>query len=150
MKSKIWQPIRSLFHGDVKDQPAPTESAPLPPEIVAAVVPPQNRTPVESVPDRLPIGGGGLTVFDAPEALEINRARMDHLASLGLAIDGKSVLDVGCGVGHLSQFFADRGCRLFCVDARAENLERLAELYPGRPNGLANVEKDPLEQFGRF
>jgi hypothetical protein len=44
----------------------------------------------------------------------------------------------------------ERGCRVVCVDARAENLKRLAELYPDRETGLAHVERDSLEQFGRF
>jgi len=41
-------------------------------------------------------------VFDAPEALAINGARMSHLESLGLPLAGKRVLDAGCGVGHLA------------------------------------------------
>lgn len=32
--------------------------------------------------------GGGLEVFDTEAALEINRARLDHLASLELPLEG--------------------------------------------------------------
>lgn len=106
--------------------------------------------PLEAIPPTLELGVGGVEVFDTPESQAINRARLEHLATLGLPIEGRSVLDVGCGVGHLSGFFAERGCRVVCVDARVENLKRLAELYPGRERRLAHVEKDSLEQFGRF
>ena len=97
-----------------------------------------------------PAGQAGLEVFDSSDAIAINRARLQHLASLQLPIEGKSVLDVGCGVGHLSVFFADRGCRVVCVDGRAENLERLKTLYSGRETHVANVEVDSLAAIGRF
>jgi FkbM family methyltransferase len=111
---------------------------------------PSAQPPIEAIPTSLELGAGGVEVFDSPAAREINAARLEHLAGLDLSIHGKSVLDLGCGVGHLSTFFVERGCRVVCVDARAENLERLATLYPGRETGLANVERDSLETFGRF
>jgi len=89
-------------------------------------------------------------VFETQQARSINEARMDHLATLGLAIEGRSVLDVGCGVGHLAQFFVRRGCRVTCVDARLENIEKLRSLYPGLEAHVANVEADRLAAFGRF
>ena len=49
------------------------------------------------------------------------------------------MLDVGCGVGHLSGFFG-AGARVVCVDARPENIARLHSLYPGREAHVANVE----------
>jgi FkbM family methyltransferase len=104
----------------------------------------------EAIPSELELSPAGVEVFDTPEALAINRARLDHLATLGLPIDNRSVLDVGCGVGHLSQFFVDRGCRVLCVDARGENLSRLAELYPGRKTARIHVERDPMESLGLF
>lgn len=42
--------------------------------------------------------------FDAPEADALNKARMEHLDSLKLPIDGKTVLDLGCGVGKLAPY----------------------------------------------
>jgi SAM-dependent methyltransferase len=91
-----------------------------------------------------------LDVFDSPDALAINRARLEHLAELNLPIGGASVLDVGCGVGHLSRFFVERDCHVMCVDARPENLARLQSLYPGTPTQVANVEVDPLAEIGHF
>ena len=106
--------------------------------------------PIEIPPTPPPPQNPGLDVFETPEALAINRARMDHLAALRLPVAGKSVLDVGCGVGHLSGYFVEQGCRVDCVDARAENLERLRALYPGRPTHRLNVEFEPLAPLGRF
>lgn len=55
--------------------------------------------------------GTGVECFDTTEALAINRARLDHLDSLCLALHGKRVLDVGCGVGHLADFLKGRAAR---------------------------------------
>jgi FkbM family methyltransferase len=106
--------------------------------------------PIAGVPADLPTGGGGLEVFDVPAALAINRARLAHLESLGLPLSGKSVLDLGCGVGHLAQFFIAQGCRTVCVDARSENIDRLRALYPDLEAAVANVESDRLADFGVF
>jgi FkbM family methyltransferase len=79
----------------------------------------------------------------------LNRARLDHLASLGLPLDGRSVLDVGCGVGHLAQFFVERRCRLMCVDGREENIQNLRQRYPDLQAAVVDVEAG-LESFGKF
>jgi SAM-dependent methyltransferase len=96
----------------------------------------------------VPAGGGDET-FDTPEALALNRARLAHLDSLGLPLQNRSVLDVGCGVGHLMQFFLDRNCRVVGVDGRAENIERLRAQYPQRDVHVASCESD-LSRFGQF
>jgi len=92
----------------------------------------------------------GSETFDRAEAIEINQARMEHLASLHIPLEGKSVLDVGCGVGHLSQFFINKGCKVVCVDGRSDNIARLRQLYPNLESHIANVETDPLNRFGIF
>jgi FkbM family methyltransferase len=106
--------------------------------------------PIAGIPAELPTGGGGLGVFDGPDALAINRARLAHLESLGLPLSGRSVLDAGCGVGHLAQFFVERACRTLCVDARSENIDRLRALYPDLEAAVANVETGRLADFGVF
>jgi FkbM family methyltransferase len=108
--------------------------------------------PISGVPANLPEGGGGVAVFDSEAAVRINEARLAHLDSLGLAIDGKTVLDVGCGVGHLAQFFAKRNCAVVCVDAREENIASLRSRYPSLAAHahVMNVESDPLDRLGRF
>jgi SAM-dependent methyltransferase len=94
--------------------------------------------------------GGGIEVFDTEAALEINEARLAHLASLGLPLEGKRVLDVGCGVGHLAQFFVKRRCSVVCVDGREENIASLRARYPGLSAHVRNVETEPLAALGRF
>lgn len=89
-------------------------------------------------------------IFDRPEAIEINHARMSHLAALGLPLEGKRVLDVGCGVGHLAQFFVNHSCEVVCIDAREENIISLQSRYPGLNAHVADVEVEPLSKFGTF
>jgi len=96
------------------------------------------------------VPAGGVETFDTDAAEAINRARMGHLESLGLAIDGKAVLDVGSGVGHLAQFFVGRGCRVVSVDARAGNIDSLRARYPGLEARVLDVENEPLGMLGRF
>jgi SAM-dependent methyltransferase len=93
--------------------------------------------------------GGDTETFDTPEALQLNRARLSHLESLGLPLQNKSVLDVGCGVGHLAQLFLAQNCRVVCLDGRRENIESLRARYPRLTGHVMNVESD-LSQFGQF
>jgi SAM-dependent methyltransferase len=93
--------------------------------------------------------GGGLETFDTEAALEINRARLSHLESLGLPLEGRTVLDVGCGVGHLAQFFVNRACHVVCLDGRTTNIESLRTRYPNVEAHVANVESE-LTRFGTY
>jgi 2-polyprenyl-3-methyl-5-hydroxy-6-metoxy-1,4-benzoquinol methylase len=106
--------------------------------------------PISGIPDTLLTGSGGAGVFDSPDALAINTARMEHLGSLGLPIAGRTVLDVGSGVGRLAQFFVDQGCKVTCVDGREENIGGLRSRYPGLEAHVANVETDSFARFGMF
>ena len=69
------------------------------------------------------------SVFDSPEALALNKARMDHLESIVGDVRGKTVLDVGCGVGYFSKWFADHGAVVRSLDARLSNIEELKRRY---------------------
>ena len=111
---------------------------------------PRSLYPIAGVPTELPAGRGGVEVFDTPEALVINRARIEHLDSLGLPLAGKSVLDVGCGVGHLARYLVERHSKVTCLDGRPENIEALKQRLPGVPAYVARVDADPLTAFGRF
>ena len=91
-----------------------------------------------------------METFDSSEALSINRARLEHLHSLGLPLNERKVIDFGCGVGHLAQFFVERGCDVVCVDGRRENIERLRLLYPGLRAEIRDLDHDPLTDLGRF
>jgi 2-polyprenyl-3-methyl-5-hydroxy-6-metoxy-1,4-benzoquinol methylase len=93
--------------------------------------------------------GGGVEGFDTPEAEAINRARLEHLAKLELALGGTRVLEVGAGVGRLTGFFTDRGCEVIATDARAENVAEFSRRLPSVRVFVADVEES-LEHLGRF
>lgn len=59
-----------------------------------------------------------------------NRVRQEHLGSLGLDLDGKTVLELGAGVGDHTGFWLDRDCTVTAVEGRDNNLRRLQERYP--------------------
>ena len=62
--------------------------------------------------------------------LEITARRLEHIATLALPLRDKSVLEVGAGVGDLSTFFLDRGCRVTITEARESNLEYMRRRFP--------------------
>jgi hypothetical protein len=59
-----------------------------------------------------------------------NQRRQEHLASLGLDINGATVLEVGAGIGEHTSFFIDRGCHVVSSEVRPENLKILRLRYP--------------------
>jgi SAM-dependent methyltransferase len=93
--------------------------------------------------------GGGVESFDTDAALEINRARLEHLASLDLPLEGRRVLEVGAGVGRLTGFFLERGCSIVVTEARAENVAELHRRLPTVDAREADVEES-LEHLGSF
>jgi SAM-dependent methyltransferase len=89
--------------------------------------------------------------FLEPGALAINEARMNHLASLGLPLDGRSVLEVGAGIGLLTEFFESRGCRVTSTDARADNIRENIRRHPWRRVLELNLEKPAeVDRLGKF
>jgi len=60
-------------------------------------------------------------LFRSPRYQRHNARRLEHLASLGLDLHGKSVLELGAGVGDHTTFFLDRDCTVVSVEPRAEN-----------------------------
>ncbi|MBU6236932.1 MAG: FkbM family methyltransferase [Planctomycetes bacterium] len=90
-------------------------------------------------------------VFLTPEALAINEARLCHLASLGLDLKNKRVLEVGGGIGLHTCFFESQGCDVLLAEARAENLDEAKRRYPHRKTALVNLDADSdLSHLGRF
>ncbi|MAY75480.1 MAG: SAM-dependent methyltransferase [Phycisphaerae bacterium] len=69
--------------------------------------------------------------FRGDAYLRINARRLEHLATLGLPIAGRSVLELGAGIGDLTSYFLDRGCRVTAVDGRAENVEVMRRRFEG-------------------
>jgi hypothetical protein len=59
-----------------------------------------------------------------------DKRRQEHLASLGLDIAGRTMLEVGAGIGNHTSFFLDRGCEVVSSEAREENLEMIRARFP--------------------
>lgn len=90
-------------------------------------------------------------VFLEPEALRINRARQDHLASLGLDLCGKRVLEVGAGIGLHTGFFEERGCHVLSTDANPTNVAEMLRRHPERRIGVLDLDRPaPLADLGTF
>jgi 2-polyprenyl-3-methyl-5-hydroxy-6-metoxy-1,4-benzoquinol methylase len=62
-----------------------------------------------------------------------NARRLEHLATLGLPLAGRSVVEFGAGVGDHTTFYLDRGCSVMSTDARPENLALLKERTRDHP-----------------
>jgi FkbM family methyltransferase len=75
-----------------------------------------------------------------------NSRRLEHLSSLGLEISGKSVLELGAGIGDHTNFFLDRGCSVIATEGRPANLTVLQSRYPDLEVKWLDLEQ-PDPQF---
>jgi FkbM family methyltransferase len=90
-------------------------------------------------------------VFLEPEAQSINRARLAHLSSLGLDIDGKRVLEVGAGIGLRTEFFEARRCDVLSTDGAPTNVAEMMRRWPHRKFGVLDLDRPiDLRDLGRF
>lgn len=62
-------------------------------------------------------------IFRNPSYRRHNSRGQEHLATLDLDVFGRTVLELGAGVGDRTTFFLDRGCAVTSVEARADNCE---------------------------
>lgn len=82
---------------------------------------------------------------------EHNKARLAHLASLGLPLHHRRVLEVGSGPGDHTGFYIERDCTVFAVDARAACLHALRERFPQVETRCADLnEPDALDDLTGF
>lgn len=91
--------------------------------------------------------------FDKPAATAINKARLDHLASLGMMLNGKSVLEVGAGIGKLTSFFESRDCTVYSTDGRPENVAenlRRNRRRQGRVSVVDLMQPGSHDHFGQM
>jgi hypothetical protein len=79
----------------------------------------------------MPLAIDPITEFRTDHYIRHNQRRLEHLATLGLPIAGRSVIEVGAGIGDHTNFFLDRGCAVVATDGRSENVELLRKRYPG-------------------
>src|SRR5260370_2800998 len=76
---------------------------------------------------------------------------MNHLARLHPPIEGKSVLEVGAGIGLLTGFFEERGCKVLSTDARPDLLAEIKRRHPARKVATLDLEHpDGIGALGKF
>lgn len=85
--------------------------------------------------------------FQSPHYLRHDQRRLEHLATLGFDFAGKTVLEVGAGIGDLTSFFVDRGATVTTSDGDPDNVAVLAQRYPRA--FVLDLEAPP-EGLGRF
>jgi len=83
-------------------------------------------------------------VNDDSSVAEDGPALSAALAHFG-EVAGKRVLDLGCGMGHSSLFFAQRGAQVMAVDVSRVAVERLRSLCAER--GIDNVQAVQCSAF---
>jgi SAM-dependent methyltransferase len=95
--------------------------------------------------------GPGMDYFYSAHYQNHNRARLNHLAGLGLPLEGRSVLEVGCGPGDHTGFYLERGCSVCTVDARLECIQAVQARYPSVNTAVIDLNMpDVLESLGTF
>ncbi|MDW8100540.1 MAG: class I SAM-dependent methyltransferase [Anaerolineae bacterium] len=109
---------------------------------------------IRKAPTRYPlIQSPGFEMFDAEDAMHLNYARLDHLASLGLELAGKSVLEVEAGVGWHTGFFEKLGCSVLSTDGRLKNVVEHLHRFPYRQGRVVVADlslPSSYNQFGQF
>lgn len=88
--------------------------------------------------------------FCNPHYARHNQRRQEHLASLGLPLEGRSVLEVGAGIGDHTTFFIDRSCQVTITEGRPENLEVIRLRYPVYDVRHLDLDAPPPDFAGRF
>lgn len=72
-----------------------------------------------------------------------NQRRQEHLASLGLPLFRRSVLELGAGIGDHTTFFIDRECSICVSDGRPELVEILRDRYHWMRVEQIDLEESP-------
>lgn len=87
---------------------------------------------------------GPVAAFHSDAYLRLNHRRQEHLATLGLALENRTVLEVGAGIGDHTAFFLDRGARVTITDGRAKHVALVARRFPDQEARVLDLEQpDP-------
>jgi hypothetical protein len=86
-----------------------------------------------------------VAVFNAWHYMHHNQRRQEHLASLGLDLANRSVLEVAAGIGDHTSFFLDRGCSVVVTEGRAENVKLLRRRYADLDVRRLDLDDPPAE-----
>jgi SAM-dependent methyltransferase len=90
-------------------------------------------------------------VFFTADALAINRARQEHLATLGLDMCGKTVLEVGAGIALHTPFFLERHCAVTITDGNPRNLAAIRQRFPALDVRFLDLDRQAdAAALGRF
>jgi hypothetical protein len=84
-------------------------------------------------------------VFWSTHYTRHNQRRQEHLATLGLDLTDRTVLEVGAGIGDHTSFFLDRGCTVMVTEAQEQNLAVLRARYPDLDVGPLDLNAPPPE-----
>lgn len=89
--------------------------------------------------------------FLYPDALYINSARQEHLASLGLDLERRTVIEVGAGIGLHTPFFLERGCEVTVTDGAPPNVGEIKRRHPGLKSFVLDLEDErSLRDLGEY
>lgn len=91
-----------------------------------------------------------ITSFHRESYLRHNQRRLEHLSSLNLDLTGKTVLELGAGIGDHTTFFLDRDCQVTTTEGRPENLEILKQRYPGLPVFHLDMDQPNIDFQEKF
>lgn len=88
--------------------------------------------------------------FRSDRYVRHNARRLEHLSSLRIPVLGKTVLDVGAGIGDHASYYIDRGCKVTITDGRPENIKNLHRRYPKEVICLLDMENPRLVEGAPF
>jgi 2-polyprenyl-3-methyl-5-hydroxy-6-metoxy-1,4-benzoquinol methylase len=83
---------------------------------------------------------GAESDFHSDDYVRHTQRRQEHLATLDLPIAGRSVLEVGAGIGDHTSFFTDRECTVVSTDGRRSNVERITNRFPNIETGVLDLD----------
>ncbi len=91
-----------------------------------------------------------ISEFHSTKYQEHTKRRQEHLASLGLDLFNKSVLELGAGNGDHSGFFLDRHCDVTITDVRPEAISMLEQRFWGTTNAhILPLDMEYPKDLGR-
>jgi hypothetical protein len=72
------------------------------------------------------------------------------LATLGLPLNNRTVLEVGAGIGDHSSFYIDRGCKITITEGRADNVAYIKTTYPHEDVRILDVDNPNLRDCEKW